>query len=207
MKVDVEGLSGAELYRLLIGMVVPRPIAWVGTRSAAGIDNIAPFSFFMGVSSAPPTLAISIAGKGKGVRKDTLNNILETNVFTVSIPSVRHLAQVAATAVALPPEESEFVAADLTALQGAWVDAPIPAGVLATAECRLFQHLDIGTTTLVIGEILGFHLHDDVVLMNDSKVTVDVRALDPLARLGGIAYTGLGETIEQATEPLSRSRD
>lgn len=205
MKVDVEGLSGPELYRLLIGMVVPRPIAWVGTRSAAGIDNIAPFSFFMGVSSSPPTLAISIAGKGKDALKDTLTNILETGVFTVSIPSVHHLAQVAATALSLPPEESEFDIADLTAINGDWVNAPFPSGVRATAECRLFQHLPVGTTTLVIGEIVGFQLHDDVVLTHDNKVTVDFAALDPLARLGGIAYTGLGVVMEQATAPLSRS--
>ena len=115
MEVLASALRGRELYRLLTSIIVPRPIAWVGTRSVQGVDNLAPFSFFMGVSSKPPAVAISVARAGRDRLKHTARNILDTGVFTVSIPSVHHLEKVAGTAAQYPEAVSELEQCGLVA--------------------------------------------------------------------------------------------
>ena len=178
MQIDASTLRGRALYRLMTSLIVPRPIAWVGTRSANGTENLAPFSFFMGVTSKPPSLAISVARAGRDKLKDTAENILSTGVFTVSIPSVGHIGQVAHTAAR--HAGSEFLASGLTPLPGRFVDAPFPAEARAVAECRLIHQHDLGTAHLLVGQILGFHLDDAVVLEEDGPLLVDSVALDPL---------------------------
>ena len=196
MQIDAASLRGRALYRLMTSLIVPRPIAWVGTRSNSGQDNLAPFSFFMGVTSKPPSLAISVARAGRDQLKDTAQNILSTGDFTVSIPSVEHIERVARTAARW--SGSEFAAAGLTPVSGRFVQAPFPAEARATAECRLIHQHDLGTAHLLVGEILGFHLDDDIVIEADGRLLADSVALDPLARLGGLDYAGLGGRLQQA---------
>ncbi len=200
MEVQASALRGRELYRLLTSIIVPRPIAWVGTRSRSGVDNLAPFSFFMGVTSKPPSVAISVAQAGRGVLKDTARNISETGVFTVSIPSVDHLSEVAKSAGRYPESVSEFEQARLTARSGSQVDAPFPTEAGVALECRCIHTHDLGTARLLVGEILTFHIHDELVNVSDGRMRVDSVRLDPLARLGGIDYAALG-ALHQAKIP------
>ena len=187
---DPQTTHPRDLYRLMTSLIVPRPIAWTGTRSAAGVNNLAPFSYFMGVSSRPPALAISVARGPGGVIKDMARNILETGVFTVSMVS-RPLAEVMnASSEAFPPEVSEFDAVGLTPLDGLRVPAPRPAEASAAMECKLWHALDLGSTHLLVGEILLFHI-DDALLRADGSL--DPRALDPISRLGGLDYAALGD--------------
>ena len=196
MEVLASALRGRELYRLLTSIIVPRPIAWVGTRSVQGVDNLAPFSFFMGVSSKPPAVAISVARAGRDRLKHTAQNILDTGVFTVSIPSTHHLEQVAGTAAQYPEAVSELEQWNLVARPGTQVDAPFPVQAGVALECRCIHTHDLGTTHLIVGEVLVFHIHDELVLQEEGRLLVDSRKLDPLARLGGIDYAGLGHPLQ-----------
>lgn len=190
MLIDPQTTPPRDLYRLMVSLLIPRPIAWTGTRSKDGVNNLAPFSYFMGVSSKPPALAISVARGPKGALKDSARNILETGVFTVSLVS-RPLAEAMnATSEALPPEVSEFDAVGLTPIDGDRVAAPRPAEASASMECRLWHTLDLGSTHLLVGEILLFHL-DEALMTPDGLV--DPRALNPVARLGGLDYAALGD--------------
>lgn len=190
MLIDPQTTPPRDLYRLMVSLLIPRPIAWTGTRSKDGVNNLAPFSYFMGVSSKPPALAISVARGPKGALKDSARNILETGVFTVSLVS-RPLAEAMnATSEALPPEVSEFDAVGLTPIDGDRVAAPRPAEASASMECRLWHTLDLGSTHLLVGEILLFHL-DEALMTADGLV--DPRALNPVARLGGLDYAALGD--------------
>lgn len=196
MKIDSASLSSADAYRLLISFITPRPIAWTGTRSLCGVDNLAPFSFFMGVSSSPPSLALSVARGPGGTLKDTARNILDTGAFTVSAVSVEQGAAMAMTAGSWPPEVSEFARAGLTPVHGDLVAAPYPAEARAVMECRRMDHLDLGAAHLFVGEVLRWHLSEEVAARGrEGNPLVDTFALDPLARLGGVDYARLGERL------------
>ena len=190
MQIDPQTSHPRDLYRLMVSLIIPRPIAWTGTRSADGVPNLAPFSYFMGVTNRPPSLAISVARGPRNALKDTARNILETQEFTVSIVSRPRVEAMNATSEALPPEVSEFEVAGLTPLPGERVQAPRPAEARASMECRLWQSLDLGSTHLFVGEILLFHV-DDALFGADGAL--DARALDPVSRLGGVDYAALGD--------------
>ncbi len=109
MRIDPKDLEPLEAYKLGTSVIVPRPIAWVGSRSTEGIDNLAPFSYFMGVSTNPPSVAISVARGRGGVLKDTANNILRTGVFTVSTVSHAMVDAMVDSSRPWPADQSEFV--------------------------------------------------------------------------------------------------
>jgi hypothetical protein len=138
----------------------PRPIGWVGTISATGIHNIAPFSYFMPIGSAPPTVAFSSAKDRSGKEKNTLDNILETGVFTLSMVTADLIEEMNASSATVPAAVSEFDETGLTPVQGTWVNAPYVGEAHVTSECRVLQTIPLGNTTLVIGEILGFHMSE-----------------------------------------------
>ena len=198
MRIDPAALRALDVYHLMTSILIPRPIAWVGTRSADGIDNLAPFSYFMGVSSRPPALAISVSRLRGGALKDTARNILETGVFTVSMVPVALADRMNHTAAAWPAAASEFEAAGLTAAESDAVAAPYPAESPVSMACKLVHAHDMGSTHLLVGEITLFLL-DDAVLGEDGRVVA--RRLDPLARLGGQGYAGLGEIFSLARPP------
>lgn len=184
MVLDSATLDRAAAYRLFIDVVVPRPIAWVGSRSAAGVDNLAPFSYFMGVSASPPTLAVSVARLRDGRPKDTARNVLETGEFTVSLVELGQLDAMHATSAPWPG--SEFEAVGLAAAPGVRVAAPRPAQARVALECRLVQAHDVGNAQLLIGEIVAWHVDD--ALWNGEAVV----GFRPVARLGGDAYAEIG---------------
>jgi flavin reductase (DIM6/NTAB) family NADH-FMN oxidoreductase RutF len=189
MRIDPAKLDPLEAYKLATSVVVPRPIAWVGTRSKDGVDNLAPFSYFMGVSTKPPSLAISVARGRGGVLKDTAKNIVETGVFTVSIVSYALAEQMVATGKSWPSDESEFAVTGLTPVDAETIEAPRPSEALVSMECSLVHAHDMGSTHLLVGEVSIYHL-DDTVVVVDAKGhrTVDLAVLDPIGRLGAYDY-------------------
>ncbi len=186
MEIDPSALDRTAAYRLLTTALVPRPVAWVGTRSAAGADNLAPFSYFMGVSTTPLLVAFSAARLRDGARKHTARNLLDTGVCTISIPEQADLDVMHASSAAW--EGSEFDALDLPRAEGAVVAAPRPVRTRVAMEGRLHQHLDLGQVDLFLVEVLRFHV-DDTLWKNG---LVDPHAFDPVARLGGEFYASLG---------------
>ncbi len=193
MHTDAAALTGREVYHLMTSLLVPRPIAWVGTRSAGGRNNLAPFSYFMGVSSRPPILAFSAARADKqGRLKDTARNILETSVMTISIVSEHLLTPMHRSGARFPPEVDELAEVGLSAAEGDRVAAPYPAEAGVSMECRLHRAIDLGSTHLFLAEVLRYHI-DEALLREDGLV--DERRLRPVARLGPGGYAGLGAPL------------
>lgn len=197
MNLDPNTLSGRDAYRLMTSFVVPRPIAWVGTRSPLGVDNLAPFSYFMGVSARPMLLAFSVARAGEGRVKDTASNILATQVLTVSIASEALLDPMHRSSSRFPAEVSEFEATGLTPVDGVAVAAPRPAEAPVSMECTLHKVMDLGSVHLFIVEVQHIHLQD-AILREDG--TVDEAKLRPIGRLGPGGYAGLGSILTPGTE-------
>lgn len=197
MHIDPKTLDQADTYKLLIGCVVPRPIAWVSTLDENGSRNLAPFSFFNAIGSSPPALSVSInySSTHKG-RKDTLRNIMTTGEFVVNIVSEELAQAMNRTAVDYPPEVDEFAVAGLTAEPGMVVRPPRVAESPASFECHLYTTVSVGegpgSSTLVIGTIVMIHVRDSIV---DERHRVDLRGLRPIARLSGADYAYVHETF------------
>lgn len=199
-------LTGSQRYRLLTSLVVPRPIAWVGTRSLDGSANLAPFSYFNAVSAAPMLVAVSIGSRrgreGEGATdKDTLVNIRETGAFSVSVVGEEQLEAMVRTSGEWAPAVDEFQEAGLAAAECDTVAAPCVADAPAVLECTLFRVVDLGASpnTLVIGEVRAVRLAPGLVL-DDATGHVAVDSLRPVGRLGLDEYTLLGE-LRHVTRP------
>lgn len=195
VQIDPALTEPAALYKLLIGCVVPRPIAWVSTVDAAGVNNLAPFSFFMGITADPPTIAFS-SGPRAGAGKDTVRNIQATGGFVVNVVDDDRAEQMNMTSAELAPEVDEFAVAGLTAAPAVKVKAPRVAEAPVSMECRPAQILKIGRGPhdLVIGEIIYFHLRHDVY--DPATGRVDMHRLKPVGRLAGHLYTHVHEIFE-----------
>jgi flavin reductase (DIM6/NTAB) family NADH-FMN oxidoreductase RutF len=192
MELDPGTLDAEQSYRLLVGVVVPRPVAWVTTLSASGVVNLAPFSAFTFVSPKPPMLAISVGHKG-GVYKDTARNILATEEFVVHITDQALIESVHLSSVEHPPEVSEVEHLGLDTAPCRHVKVPRITAAPIAAECRLRHCIEFGETRsrLLVGEVLLYHARDG--LIRDNKI--ETRELDPICRLGGPRYASLGEII------------
>jgi flavin reductase (DIM6/NTAB) family NADH-FMN oxidoreductase RutF len=177
MRIDPAYLDAETAYRLITGVVVPRPIAWVTTLSGSGVVNLAPFSAFTFVSPKPPMLAISV-GRKSGIYKDTAQNILNNEEYVVHIADSSLMNAVHESSTEHPPDVSEVEELRL---------APV------AMECRFRQCLEFGETRsrLIVGEVLVFHIRDG--LLNNGKI--ETEALDPIARIAGPRYAKLGEII------------
>jgi flavin reductase (DIM6/NTAB) family NADH-FMN oxidoreductase RutF len=192
IQIDPKTLAAEPAYRLLTGIVVPRPIAWVTTVSAAGVVNLAPFSAFTFVSPKPPMLAISIGHK-KGIYKDTARNILATEEFVVHIADRNLIEPVHLSSIEHSPDVSEVAELGLATAPSERVRVPRLTDVPVAMECRFRQSLEFGETRsrLIIGEVEMFHVRDG--LLHDGKI--ETAQLDPICRLAGPRYAALGEII------------
>ncbi len=193
MHIDSATLDTRAAYFLMTSLLVPRPVAWTGTRSRDGRDNLAPFSYFMGVGSTPPRVAISVARGRRGALKDTARNLLETGEATISICSMPGLEALHQTSATYPPEVSEFEAVGLTPVEAERVAACRPSEAGVSLEVVLDQTLDLGDVHLFVLEVVGFHVREDWLLPGDS-LRVDPEKLDPVARMGG-TYARLGPAV------------
>jgi flavin reductase (DIM6/NTAB) family NADH-FMN oxidoreductase RutF len=192
MRIAASDLETEASYKLITGIVVPRPIAWVTTLSPHGIVNLAPFSFFTCVSPKPPLLAISV-GRNAGVYKDTARNILASEEYVIHIADFPHLEALHHTSTEYPPEVSEVEAAGLATVPSDEVKVPRLRDAPVAMECRFRGCIEFGRTRnrLIVGEVVVFHLRDGLV--RDGKVATS--DLDPIARLGGPTYARLGEVV------------
>jgi flavin reductase (DIM6/NTAB) family NADH-FMN oxidoreductase RutF len=197
MHVDPASLDAEESYKLMTGVVVPRPVAWVTSLSASGGVNLAPFSTFTFVSPKPPMLAFSVGRKGS-VYKDTAENILAAEEYVVHIADRPLIAAVHASAVEYPADVSETEMLGLATVPSLHVKPPRVAAAPIAMECRLRQVLEFGDTRskLIVGEVIAFHFRDGLIKAGK----IDTRALDPICRLAGPNYATLGEIV--AMQPI-----
>ncbi|MES2399507.1 MAG: flavin reductase family protein [Pseudomonadota bacterium] len=191
---DARELDTAEAYRMVIGCVVPRPIAWVTTIDGKGCVNAAPFSSYNYVATTPPMLAINIASR-EGTEKDTARNIRETGEFVVNVATEANMELMHACGENYAPGVSEADALGIELLPSRLVKPPRIALSPVQMECRLDQIVVLGKgiNTLFIGEIIAFHLSPEIF---DGK-RVDSAKMRPVARLGGPFYAGLGEIFHR----------
>ena len=195
MHIDPQIAAPQAIYKLLIGCVVPRPIAWVSSLSDDAIPNLAPFSFFMAVCNNPPTLAFS-SGRRADKKKDTVRNIEYTQDFVVNMVDDALAEQMNLTSGEYPPDVDEFALTGLTAAPGIKVKAPRVAEAPISMECRVVQILPVGhgPHSLVLGEIVYFHIRDDLYDANTGRI--DMHKLHPVGRLAGQLYTHVHDIFE-----------
>lgn len=197
MELDLNTLGARHAHDLLTSALIPRPIAWVSTINAHGQANIAPFSFFSGVSWAPPVLAVSVVTRPDGTFKDTLVNIRETGEFVVNLVSVDLRKAMEQTARSLPYGTDEAEAAGLHWAPSRKVKPRRIAQARLAFECTLAKVVSIDSGpdsgNLVLGRIVLVYLQDNL-LLNEREV--DWRALDPLGRLSGKRYCAVRDIIE-----------
>lgn len=193
---DPQVLGARETTLLVKSMLIPRPIAWVGTRDLDGIDNLAPHSFFTMASEDPPVVLFTSVG-----RKDTVRAVEQTGEFTISIVSAAQREAANRTSAPYAAEISEFDAAQVKSLPSAVVAAPAVADSPAVMECRCEQVIPVGDSFLVLGRVV--HLSAAAsVLSTDSRgrTLPDARLLDPMSRLGRSEWAQLG-TIHAMERP------
>lgn len=195
MQIDPATAPAQAVYKLLIGCVVPRPIAWVSTVGADGVNNLAPFSFFMAICNEPPTVAFS-SGPRAADRKDTARNAEVSGEFVLNVVDDALAERMNLSSGEYPPEVDEFALTGLTPAPGVKVKAPRILEAPINMECRVTQilHIGKGPHTLVIGEIVHFHVRDDVY--DAATGRIDIHALKPVGRLAGHQYTHVHDIFE-----------
>lgn len=202
MIIDPAKLSPSAIYRFMIGVIVPRPIALISTVGAEGRFNLAPFSYFCGITNVPPLLGVSI-NRRQGSPKDTLHNIRLSRDFVVNVVTEAMANGMVQASGDWPPEVDEFEIAGFHPEPSDVVSAPRVAESPVHLECRLHREIDFGQTVFVVGEIVHAHASDEV--LTDGRV--DIAKLKPIGRLGGDGYTFVNQDltlprprVERATE-------
>ncbi len=190
MIIDPQAHTPRDIYKVMVGAIVPRPIAFVSTISPDGIRNLAPFSFFTGISANPPVICFSPMIRGSdGSRKDTLNNIEATGEFVVNVVSEDFAEKMNACSGEYPPEVDEFELSGLTPAPSDLVRPPRVLESRIQMECRLIQVVHVSPKPLggsiVLGEVLRFHVDDAIV----ANFAIDPDKLRPIGRMGGPTYT------------------
>jgi flavin reductase (DIM6/NTAB) family NADH-FMN oxidoreductase RutF len=189
MLIDVSTANVVEIYHLLVGIVTPRPIAWVTTMNSEGLVNLAPFSFFNAFGANPAIVVFSPTLRRDGSQKDTLRNVEATGEFVINsaVESVADAVNLSSSE--LPPDESEVDLTGLSLLPSAKVRPPRIAESPTQLECKVLQIVSFEekpiAPNLVIGEVLAIHVREEIL---DATGRVDPRKLKTIARLGGDWY-------------------
>ena len=191
---DLSELSANKRYRLITQCLVPRPVAWVLSGNQDNSFNLAPFSYFGAVASDPPLVMLSIGKKPDGSDKDTRRNIIENKEFVIHIPAGEQAEIVTATAATLDYGESELAQNDLATQPFADFNLPRLATAPIAFACNLYRWEEITPSqVMILGEIKYIYMADEIVEEHEGRLTVDIKALDPLSRLGGNDYGLLGD--------------
>ncbi len=198
MQVDVATANVVDVYHLLVGVVTPRPIAWVTTIDRDGRVNLAPFSFFNAFGANPPVVVFSPTLRRDSTKKDTLLNVEATGEFVINASVAALAEKINQTSKELPHGQSEVEYAGLHTVPSVKVKPPRVAESPVHLECKLQQIIPIGTgpiaANLVIGEVVMMHIDDGVL---DEKGKVDPRKLKTVARLGGDFWCHTSDLFEQ----------
>ena len=194
---DPNELDRNTFYRLLTAVVVPRPIAWVSTTSAAGTDNLAPHSFFTVSSVNPPIVQFTSVG-----RKDSVRNAEETGQFVVNLAPEHLFEQINATATEFPRGVSEFEAVGIAREPSLRVKPPRVAASPVALECELHSMLRLGNSTVVFGRVVHAAVSEAVLVDGHPEVS----RLRPLSRLGKNEWGTVGELLEISRIPLDEWR-
>jgi flavin reductase (DIM6/NTAB) family NADH-FMN oxidoreductase RutF len=192
VKVDPRAISPDAAYSWMASTILPRPIAWVSTLNEDGGANLAPFSFFTGVGSNPPTCLICVSRKGKvevGEKKDTWANIERTGEYVIHVVDDARAQAMNVTSKEYAHGADEFAVAGVTKVASELVAPPRVAEAPVAMECRLHQILEVGApghgTAVIIGEILLWHVRDELLVGG----RIDYERLDAVGRMGGPVYT------------------
>jgi flavin reductase (DIM6/NTAB) family NADH-FMN oxidoreductase RutF len=186
---DPEQIATNDIYKLMIGIIVPRPIAFVSTVDSSGLRNLAPFSYFTACGTNPPVVCFTTSVRsGPNPYKDTLRNVEATGEFVVNIVSEEIAEQMNKTSAEVPPGVDEFALSGLTPLASDLVKPPRVAESKAQMECRLHQILRVGDKPgggiLVLGQVLRFHVLESLL----EGYKVDPGKLKAIGRMGGPTY-------------------
>ena len=194
MQISVKDTDSGILYKLLTGLVIPRPIGWISTVDENGINNLAPFSFFNVVGEDPPHVMFSTVRTGDK-NKDTLNNVLANKQFVVNLVTEDVVEQMNTTSNAVENTVDEFQLANLTPISCELIKPKRVAEAKAHFECEMVHHYFLedhknGGAAVIIGKIITMHI-DDSILMDNARINLDT--YKPVARLAGSNYSKLGE--------------
>ena len=199
MRLDLTSLKPRESYAWLTSTILPRPIAWVSTISQEGRLNLAPFSFFQGVTSSPPSLLFVPVNTRDGSRKDTVRNLEQVPEFVVNLVSFRLAESMNSTAALLPYGESEFSAFGVEPAPSDTIRPPRVAAAPVSFECKVHQIVPVGegpfAANIVIGLIQSMQV-DDAVLGSDGMP--DPARMDLIGRMGGELYARTTDTFSIA---------
>ncbi len=197
MQIDPSTAAVPDVYQYLVGLVTPRPIAWVTTISPAGVVNLAPFSFFNAFGANPPIVVFSPTLRRDGTKKDTLLNLEKLGEFVIHAATAPLAEHVNLSSKEIPHDESEVSLTGLSMVQSVKVKPPRIAEASAAMECVVRQIVQCGTgpiaANLVIGEVVMMHIADEVL---DGKGGIDPRKLKTVARLGGAFWCHTSDLFE-----------
>lgn len=183
MELDFESIAPVDRYKILTAVVVPRPIAWVTSMDVNGLINAAPFSFFNAMGSNPAIVALGIAGRGKGVLKDSMRNIENTGEFVVNMVTYASREIMNRTAADFPPEASEVEVVGLETIASIKVKPPRLAIAPINLECRKSTIVEVGRNRVLIGEIVYAHIADE--FYDAERGYVAAEKLDLIGRMHG----------------------
>lgn len=196
MIIDPHDHPYGDIYKLMIGSIVPRPIAFVSTVNAAGVPNLAPFSFFNAVCSNPPIVLFSTVIRANGTHKDSLNNVEATKEFVINIVSEEFAGKMNITSAEYPPGINEFAESGLTPVPSQRVKPPRVGESRISFECRLATIVRFGDGPgggcTVFGEIVLFHVADELF----DNFRIDPDKLRAIGRMGGPTYTRTGDRFD-----------
>lgn len=199
VSIDTSANSERDNYKLLIGSIIPRPIAFVTSLSKDGVLNGAPFSYFNIVSANPPLISISIQ-RSAGGKKDTARNIIDLKEFVVHIVDEQNVEKINLTAANLPADQSEIEFAQLTPITSETVSVPGILEAKIRMECVLEHALELGgvnapSCDFIIGRVVRFHFVDEIY----ENGKIEPNGLGAVSRLSGNDYAKIGDifTIER----------
>lgn len=202
MLFDFDTIPTAAAYKLVVSTVVPRPVAWVVSQDAAGLVNVAPYSFFNAFSDNPVVVAIGCGPRPDGTGKDTLANIQAIGQFVVCMVPEAAMQKMVVTAIDFPPETNEMAEAGLTPVASTFVAPPRISESPVAFECETFQLIPVGHHTIVLGRVRAAHIADDCML-DVARHYVDTPKLGLVGRMHGRGwYARTTDRVEVPRIPL-----
>lgn len=194
MEINFSSLSAKDCYKLIVSVVVPRPIALVTTVDEAGTVNAAPFSFFNALGGDPPIVVLGLGDRPRGDDKDTSRNIRQSREFVVNIVDEAMASAMNICGIDFPPDEDELAAACLTAVESSHIRPPRIAQSPVSLECREHTTLHIGRNRIILGEALYMHVRDD--LIDREKLNIHTEKMHAIGRMHGPWYARTEDLFE-----------